>query len=96
MTNIPTYPEIRFVPSMSGAKIVTNIRKLNRGKWYLWTVVSSGTTVAGAFESFTDQCYKIICFGVVSTSLKNMDGEFLFKLDPDQRNEKTRLLNLIK
>jgi len=79
------YPELEITPN----EIKTTLRKKYKGVWYLWDFKRDiyRNNIDDAIQKLIRDVYTVMLWGTVSPKLKDTDGEFLFKKDPDQNPE---------
>jgi hypothetical protein len=79
----------------------TTLRKKHRGKWYLWKInriwsYKYDFDLNTPLKIFHAEVYNVIILGKINTSLVDMDGNKIFKLDPNQQSEEERLSQFMK
>jgi hypothetical protein len=104
------YPSINMYVELDlrGQKTVfkTSLRKKHKGKWYFWNVTLNYyhkddlmiDEMVRILNNFHSQVYQAILLGKLNPKIRyEIDGilQDIFELDPDQRSETERLMNII-
>lgn len=101
MEKTTLYPEIDVIKTSGTAiTLLTHIRHLHEGKWYLQVLTRDGVVRSNAdmiteLSIFHNQVYLALNLTIVDLESTDLFGDSAFQLDPNQESEKERLIKII-
>ena len=106
MKNKTLYPSVTVQIAADRLSMYTTLRKMHSdGKYYLqdifkiWVINEPGfdprfLDISKKIMDFYTEVYAVLIIGIIDLSLRDVEGNIIFKEDSDQTSEQDRVKNL--